>query len=349
MMNLPLYRPEPVSAANAQLVDRETPPKAAARRLIRGELLKVADHYGIGVKILAALHAELEPPMDGASFSARLAFKRRYREAANRLLAPIAEHRLALADAQPIGFLAELYPKLKRFSLPFPAVQELHGAWLRYQEGTRLAVIGHRVHPFYGTYAPTRTSHLELFGTWLSQYTGPRAQAIDVGTGCGVLALMLAKAGFQEIMATDSNPNAVESLRRELLRITDPPSISLVHADLMGEGTQLAELVVFNPPWVRGEVDDLLDQALNFEDGLFERFFSQAAQRLQPDGRVVLIFSNVIQLLQPDVPHPILSELERGRFKLVQKLQRKVKPAPGKDGRRRRTREKVEVWELAPV
>ena len=46
------------------------------------------------------------------------------------------------------------------------------------------------------------------------------------------------------------------------------------------------------------------------------------------------------------MPHPILSELERGRFKLVQKLQRKVKPAPGKDGRRRRTREKVEVWEL---
>jgi len=59
------------------------------------------------------------------------------------------------------------------------------------------------------------------------------------------------------------------------------------------------------------------------------------------------LFSNVIQLVQPDVPHPILSELDRGRFRLVQKLQRKVKGSPKPGGGRRRTREKVEVWELA--
>ena len=79
-----------------------------------------------------------------------------------------------------------------------------------------------------------------------------------------------------------------------------------------------------------------------FEDGLFERFFDQAAERLSPSGRIVLLFSNILRLVQRDHPHPIDAELARGRFTLVQKLRRKVKPEPG-----RRTREKVEVWELA--
>ena len=116
--------------------------------------------------------------------------------------------------------------------------------------------------------------------------------------------------------------------------------------DLMGEGNDKANLIVFNPPWVQGDVDDLLDQALHFQGDLFERFFAQVAERLEPEGRVVMVFSNIITLVQPHIPHPIQAELERGRFHLVQKLQRKVKPPPDPDGRRRRTREKVEVWEL---
>ena len=74
---------------------------------------------------------------------------------------------------------------------------------------------------------------------------------------------------------------------------------------------------------------------------LFERFFDQAQQKLTKNGTIVLIFSNILTLLRPDIPHPIESELQNGRFELVQKLRRKVKPQKGK-----RTKEKVEVWEL---
>jgi 16S rRNA G1207 methylase RsmC len=168
-----------------------------------------------------------------------------------------------------------------------------------------------------------------------------------VGTGCGVLAFMLAKAGVDRVVATDSNPNAVESVKRELNRFDSPPPIVPVCADLLGEESEAVDLIVFNPPWVRGEADDLLGQALVFQDGLFQRFFDQAAERLAPEGRVVMVFSNVIRLMQPDVPHPIDAELEGSRFRLVQCLQRKVKPGRRPDGSKRRTREKVEVWELA--
>ena len=108
-----------------------------------------------------------------------------------------------------------------------------------------------------------------------------------------------------------------------------------------------ADLIVFNPPWIRGPVSSPLEQALHYQDGLFERFFDQAVAQLAPDGRVVMVFSNIQQLVQPDLPHPISAELERGRLRLVQKLTRRVKHPPDMDRRPRRTKERVEIWELA--
>ncbi len=346
-MTIALHKPEALPGLMMESVDRNDSAKAVARRLIDGDRLCVSDHYRTGVEILSELRALLGPPLTGSSYAERQGFERRYRQAALRLMAPIVDHRLALNDAQHNGFLEELYPGLDGFRLPLISVQELHGAWQRYQQGTHLAVLGRKIHPFYGTYAPSRTSHLELFGTWLSQYTGARDVAVDVGTGCGVLAFMLAKAGFSKVFATDNNPNAIESVSRELQRMANPPQLDLRCVDLMGPGTDKAQLIVFNPPWIHGDVEDLLDQALHYRDDLFERFFAQAAERIAPGGRVVMVFSNVITLLQPNVTHPIEAELARGRFELVQKLQRKVKPPPDKDGRRRRTREKVEVWEMS--
>ena len=50
----------------------------------------------------------------------------------------------------------------------------------------------------------------------LLELVSPRADwnALDVGTGAGVLALMLARAGFEHVEAVDINPNACESVRR---------------------------------------------------------------------------------------------------------------------------------------
>ncbi len=341
-----LYRPEPVLSPTAERVDRRTPVERSAARLREGETLLVTDAYSTGADILDALRRQLRPPGEDAPYAARQAFRRALREASLRLLAPIEAHRVMLAEAAKIGFLADLYPELDHFALPFVEVQSLHGAWTLYEEGVHLTVLGYRVHPFYGTYAPTRTSHLELFATWLSGYEGPRTRAIDVGTGCGVLALMLCRRRFEQILATDCNPNALESVARELKRFPAPLPIELFCGDLLGDDPTPADLIVFNPPWTQGPVEGLLDRALYFEDDLFERFFEQARARITPGGRVVLVFSNIIALVQPDVPHPIEAELARGRFKLVQKLCRKVKNPPDEEGRRRRTKERVEVWEL---
>jgi SAM-dependent methyltransferase len=342
-----LHRPAPVRPRRAHPINRQEHPHRAAKRLRGGEQLILTDHYGVGVEILGHLHAVLDPPGPDAPYELRQDFERAFRTHAERLLVRIRDHRFGLEDGQYIGFLEALYPGERDFFLPFIAVQELHGAWTRFDAGVHLAVLGRRVHPWYGTYAPTRTVHLELFATWLSAYTGSRERAYDIGTGCGILAFLLAKAGFERILATDANPNAVESVRRDLVR--HPAPIRCAVGDLFADQSGEADVIVFNPPWTQGTPTGLVDQGLVFEPGLFERFFDQAASHLRPDGRVVMVFSNVIELVQPHVPHPIKAAIERGGWTLVQKLQRKVKPPPGPDGRRRRTRERVEIWELTPA
>lgn len=347
-MSRTLHRPEPVRFHAARPVDRSVPPELAAQRLRDGESLMLSDLYESGEPILAALERAMPLAPPDAPFAARQQARRARRAAALRLLVPIRDHQPALQDGRPMKLLSVLYPELSSFILPFVRVQELFGAWLRYKEGVHLAVLGHRLHPFYGTYVPTRTAHLELFGTWLSQHQGARGRAIDVGTGCGVLALMLTRAGYPKVLATDNNPNAIESVERELKRLQPAPPVTPFFGDLLGDGKNPVDLVVFNPPWIRGEIEGLLDTALYYDDeALFTRFFDQCAARLAPDGRVVLLFSNVQDLMQPDETHPIRAELERGRFRLVQKLQRRIKPGADEQGARRRTRERVEVWELA--
>lgn len=338
-----LHRPEPVLRHQAQPVDRSVPPAQAAMWLIEGRSLLVTDRFGTGLAILAALRLRLQEPGEDAGYVAKRTFRDAFTSASQRLLAPVVGRKVALADAPRPGFLSELYPDHADFALPVEDARILSSAWDWYEKGVHFPVLGYRLHPFYGAYIPARMEHLELFGTWLAKYQGARGQAIDVGTGSGVLALQMAKAGFRQVLATDINPNAIESVARQLRRLPKAPPIELQHADLLGDFRGPFDLIVSNPPWMKGDVGRTLDLAMYFQDGFFERFFAQALERLAPGGRVVFVFSNIIELSQPDVPHPIQTELARGRFRLVEKLTRRVKPL------RRRTREKVEVWDLAVV
>ena len=342
------FRPPPLAKPDGAPIDAHTRPDDAARRLLVGESLRVRDAYGTGLAVLDALTAALEPPPETAGFAAKQRYREAYREHAFRLHAPIEAGEVALRGAPPVGFLPELYPREHAFWLPFPEVTHLAHAWRLYEDGVHLAVLGHRLHPYYGTYLPRRTAHLELFATWLSGWKGPRRTAIDVGTGSGVLALMLAKAGVAHVIATDVNPNACESVRREIARRPTPPPIEVRDGDLLGEGHEATvDLVVFNPPWTPGPTDTPLDRALHYDESLFARFFDQAHARVSAEGRVVLVFSNMVELVRPDAPHPIEAELARGRFELVQRMVRRIKPAPEEGRAPRRTKERVQIWELA--
>lgn len=340
-MPTPLYRPSPVDPTGAKPVQQRHDPLGVARGLLAGRRGVVKDHYSTGAEILAQLKQLDPPPPRDASYTDRRAWADAHREAAMRLLVPIRDHKLALGGARPIGFMEDLYPDQPEFHLPFLNVQELHGAYGQYREGVHLDVLGHKVHPFFGVYVPRRTEHLEVFATWLSAYDGSLDHAIDVGTGSGVLAFMLAKKGFLKVTATDNNPNAVESVRRDVKRREPAPPIRAVKADLFAPAPP-ADLIVFNPPWTQGRVDEPFDAAVHATPDLMPRFFEAAGDALAPGGRIVVIYSNIGQLLRPDDPHPIEEEVKLGRFKLDVRSTRRLKSRGGKGNKK--TRERVEVW-----
>ena len=122
-------------------------------------------------------------------------------------------------------------------------------------------------------------------------------------------------------------------------------------ADLFGTHHERPELIVFNPPWLRGAPRNPIDQAIYYEEPLFERFFESAHSRIAAGGRLVLLFSTLQQTAHASAPHPIQDELDRGgRFSLVDCRRREVKVASTKTKRRKRdpASEFVELWELAP-
>ena len=299
-----------------------------------------------GRTIVEAVERSVHPPPSTASYSKRKAHERAIRAYTKNLFVQTTysknkEPTLHLEGVSIQHVMTTLYPEGKNGFLSFLDVQEMAGAEQRMDTGIHYPVIGKRLHPFFGVYYPSRTEHLELFATWLSQYTGPKTHATDVGTGSGILSFMLAKSGIAHITATDQNPNAIWSVANDSTALKMTTIITPIHTDLL-INTPTTALIVFNPPWIPGESHSAVGDALFFDKGLFSRFFDQAATHLEPNGKIVILFSTILSLLRPDLPHPIERELQRGRFKLVNKTKRKVKPTNG-----RRSKERVEVWELA--
>jgi len=111
------------------------------------------------------------------------------------------------------------------------------------------------------------------------------------------------------------------------------------------------ELIVFNPPWLiaRHKLEEGNDKAIYYEEDLFPRFFEQAEKHLALGGRIVLLFSNLAQIIGTDDFHPIKEELEKfDRFKKELLLQKNVKVASKKTKRTdSRKNERVELWVLA--
>ena len=200
---------------------------------------------------------------------------------------------------------------------------------------------------------PTRFEHLVLFDNWLKRYKGPKKSAIDVGIGSGVLSLQMMKYGFQKVFGTDTNPNAIIGLVDFMRDTKLSRKIELDFGHLFGKWEKQTELIVFNPPWLPELEDmDTIDDAIYYNDKLFPDFFEGAKQRLLPEGKLVLIFSNIAQITNVTKEHPIEKELAEGRrFQMEKCFKKSVKAASEKTKRNQhwRSSEEVELWILTNI
>lgn len=341
-------RPEPiVSEIEVVKFNRRMDPKNAVNDLVAGNFVLVTDLYSSGLDVLNALKAYIN--QSNQSFKGQQDSRALFRDLSHRLLLFVSNNKLTVKKAPEIGWLKILYPEMHEFLLPFPQVQGLNSSWQWYQKGVAIPGLDNKIHPYFGTYFPTRFEHLKLFSNWLRQYRGEKKSAIDVGIGCGVLSYQLLNQRFEKVYGTDSNPNVIIGLNEH----NRDSKLELFFGDLFAGCEEKTELIVFNPPWIAASHDGAgIDNAIYYDDTLFPRFFEEAKNHLKPDGRVVLLFSNLAQITDGESVHPIEKELsEGGRFQKELFQQMNVGEASDKTRRNQTWRgaEMVELWVLKAV
>ncbi len=306
--------------------------------------------YSNGLELLSALQSYLKKKHPNQSFQEQRAYRSEYSRLSNLVLLEINKNTLVVKKAPTIGWLEKLYSDSGSFLLSFPQIQGLNSAWQWYLNGISIPVLRNKIHPYYGVYFPTRFEHLILFDNWLKRYEGQKKSAIDIGIGSGILSFLLMKHGFQKSFGTDLNPNAIIGLTESMKGTKLSRKIELDFAHLFGKWKKPTELIVFNPPWLpTSQTINRLDEAIYYNKKLFPEFFEEAKKRLLPDGRIVILFSNLGEITKETKEHPIKNELADGtRFELDLFLKKSVKKASDKTKRNQhwRAKEEVELWVL---
>jgi methylase of polypeptide subunit release factors len=180
--------------------------------------------------------------------------------------------------------------------LSFRDLQGALGAAQWHEKGVPIEPLNLSVFPHYGVFAPTRHEYVQL----LLDAPLPSAcdVAYDIGTGTGLLAIILAQRGMKQVIATDLNPRALACASDNFTRL-ELSSVQLQQADLYPTDAPLADLIVCNPPWLPAKPSSPLEYAVYDANSAMLRGLLQGAkQHLAEHGEVWLILSDLAEHLQ---------------------------------------------------
>jgi len=351
MQALSITKPEPIQISEeAFVINHEADLPDALDLILNDHQIIIDGSYGLGLKLLNKLQGFLKEIHVDTSFEGQRSYRNAYQKYSNQVLLQVRNYRIKTRKSPTIGWLQKLYYGNVDFFLSFPQIQGLNSAWQWYIKGVEIPVLKNKIHPYYNTYFPTRFEHLILFDTWLDAYTGAKESAIDVGIGSGVLTYQLLEKGFKKIQGTDANPNAIKGMLETTKSSGLLAKVELDFGHLFGKFENQTELIVFNPPWLPSSNDlGRIDEAIYYPETLFPSFFEAAAKRLLPDGKLVLLFSNLAEISGVTTAHPIRQELENEDRFVLEKLEKSnVKKASNKTKRDQNWRadEEVELWVL---
>jgi SAM-dependent methyltransferase len=295
--------------ARAAPVDDRTTADAALRRALSGEGLAWVGDWHNARQLLAAMGRRLRAPRPRGPglaevFHAEREGKRIEQEVLSRLAVPLGpgwESPLPRAPALAAALSAAFGPGPDRPALmPLREILGALGAHQWLLRGVPVPALGGTVHPKYGVFAPVRGEYVDLVARALAsrgpaEGTGEGWLAFDVGTGTGVLAILLAKAGAR-VVATDLDPRAVACARENAARFGVAGRVEAVEADLFPPGR--ARLVVANPPWIPAAAHGPLDRAVYDPGGaVLARLLTGLPQHLEAGGEAWLVLSDLAERL----------------------------------------------------
>jgi SAM-dependent methyltransferase len=164
-------------------------------------------------------------------------------------------------------------------------------------KGIEIPEAGGRIHPHFGVFAPIRREYVDLIATTpLPAACTTSSVAFDIGTGTGVLAVVLARRGIERVVATDLDPRALACARENVRQLGLSERVEVVQADLFPEGR--APLVVCNPPWIPARPSSPMENGIYDPESRMLRGFLRALPgHVTPGGEGWLILSDLAEHL----------------------------------------------------
>jgi methylase of polypeptide subunit release factors len=124
-----------------------------------------------------------------------------------------------------------------------------------------------------------------------SRLVNPDAEVLDMGTGSGVCAVLAARHA-RRVVAVDINAEAVRCAGINALMNHLEHKIEVRHGDLFAPvAAERFDLILFNPPFLRGAPRDDRDRAWRSSD-VAERFAAGLGGRLKPGGCALVLLSS---------------------------------------------------------
>lgn len=313
--------------ARVALVDDRTTADAALRRARSGEGLVWEGDWHNARQLLAAMGRRLPAPRPRAPglaglFQAERERKRVEHEVLSRLAVPIGPGwttplRRAPALELPLREAFGAGPDGPAL-MPLREILGAIGAYEWLRRGVPVPALGGAVHPRYGVFAPVRGEYVDLVTRALATRTAAWKEgwlAFDVGTGTGVLAILVARAGAR-VVATDIDPRAVACASENAERFGVQGRVQVAEADLFPPGR--ARVVIANPPWIPAAPHGPLDRAVYDPGGaLLRRLLGALPDHLEDGAEAWLVLSDLAERLGLRRPGELQALFEGAGLRVV--------------------------------
>jgi hypothetical protein len=180
-----------------------------------------------------------------------------------------------------------------------------------------------RIYPHYGVFSPVRGEYIELvLKAPLPSALQNHSIAFDIGTGTGVLSVVLAMRDIQKIIATDQDVRAIACAQDNVDRLGLQSRIEILKTNLFP--AQKAALIVCNPPWLPARPSSSLEHAVyDLESQMLKGFLDKLKDHLSPGGEGWLILSDLAEHLGLRSRPELLSLIEAAGLKVVGRLDTK--------------------------
>ncbi len=125
---------------------------------------------------------------------------------------------------------------------------------------------------------------------------------LDVGSGSGIQALAAASSKrVKSVVAVDIDDDSIKYLKNKIHN----KKITIIKSNLFNNIKNKFDTIIFNPPYLPADDRESPEVAKSTSGGkrgyeLLERFFSEAADHLNPDGMILIVFSSLTKRIKVD-------------------------------------------------